>query len=100
MKPSGSASEAPIHFTPLPPRRWRQRGLHCRSTPELDQLRAHLSALMPHRVAAGMLAYLLPVEAGKSPETLRRHTLKIGEEVLVRSRLAGGGSRIRTLGPP
>jgi hypothetical protein len=63
--------------------------LHCRSTPELDQLRAHLSALMPHRVAAGVLAYLLPVEAGKSPETLRRHTLKIGEEVLVRSRLAG-----------
>jgi hypothetical protein len=60
--------------------------LHCRSTPELDQLRAHLSALMPHRVAAGVLAYLLPVEAGKSPETLRRHTLKIGEEVLVRSR--------------
>src|SRR5947209_7080548 len=23
---------------------------HCRSTPELDQLRAHLSALMPYRV--------------------------------------------------
>src|SRR3954447_18499876 len=29
---------------------------HCRSTPELDQLRAHLSALMPYRVAAGLLA--------------------------------------------
>src|SRR6187551_259409 len=26
---------------------------HCRSTPELDQIRAHLSALMPYRVAAG-----------------------------------------------
>ena len=44
---------------------------HCRSTPELDQLRAHLSALMPYRVAAGVLQHLLPVEAGKSPETLR-----------------------------
>jgi hypothetical protein len=54
---------------------------HCRSTPELDQLRAHLSALMPYRVAAGVLAHLLPVEAGKSPETLRGHTLKIGEQL-------------------
>src|SRR6202048_3720654 len=53
---------------------------HCRSTPELDQLRAHLSALMPYRVAAGVLAHLLPVAAGKSPETLRGHTLKIGEQ--------------------
>jgi len=33
---------------------------------------------MPYRVAAGVLAHLLPVEAGKSPETLRSHTLKIG----------------------
>ena len=52
---------------------------HCRSTPELDQLRAHLSALMPYRVAAGVLTHLLPVDAGTSPETLRGHTLKIGE---------------------
>jgi hypothetical protein len=51
---------------------------HCRSTPELDQLRAHLSALMPYRVAAGVLAHLLPVEAGMSPKTLRSHTLKVG----------------------
>jgi hypothetical protein len=28
---------------------------HCRSTPELDQLQAHLSALMPYRVAADLL---------------------------------------------
>ena len=28
---------------------------HCRSTPELDQLRAHLSALMPYRIAAGLV---------------------------------------------
>jgi hypothetical protein len=54
---------------------------HCRSTPELDQLRAHLSALMPYRVAAGVLDHLLPVEAGKSPETLRGHTLKVGEQL-------------------
>ena len=54
---------------------------HCRSTPELDQLRAHLSALMPFRVAADVLFHLLPVEAGMSPETLRGHTLKIGERL-------------------
>jgi len=47
---------------------------HCRSTPELDQLRAHLSALMPFRVAAGVLFHLLPVAAGVSPETLQRLT--------------------------
>ena len=54
---------------------------HCRSTPELDQLRAHLAALMPYRVAAGVLTHLLPVDAGTSPETLRGHTLKIGERL-------------------
>jgi hypothetical protein len=54
---------------------------HCRSTPELDQLRAHLSALMPYRVAAGVLEHLLPVEAGKSPETLRGHTLRLGGQL-------------------
>ena len=53
---------------------------HCRSTPELGQLRAHLSALMPFRVAAGVLTHLLPVEAGKSSETLRGHTLKVSEQ--------------------
>jgi hypothetical protein len=51
---------------------------HCRSTPELDQLRAHLSALMPYRVAADVLAHMVPVDAGTDPETLRRHTLNIG----------------------
>jgi hypothetical protein len=49
--------------------------------PELDQLRAHVSALMPYRVAAGLLEHLLPVETGNSPETLRGHTLKIGEQL-------------------
>jgi hypothetical protein len=54
---------------------------HCRSTPELDELRAHLSALMTYRVAAAVLTHLLPVDAGTSPETLRGHTLKIGEHL-------------------
>ena len=44
---------------------------HCRSTPELDQLRAHLSALMPYRIAAGLLEHLLPVNAGIHSETVR-----------------------------
>jgi hypothetical protein len=52
---------------------------HCRSTPELDQLQAHFSALMPYREAADMLKQVFPVDAGKDPETLRRHTLKIGQ---------------------
>src|SRR4051812_11118677 len=37
---------------------------HCRSTPELDQIRAHLSTLVPYRIAAGLLGHLLPVDAG------------------------------------
>jgi hypothetical protein len=58
---------------------------HCRSTPELDRLRAHLSALMPYRVAADLLEQLLPIDAGTDPETLRRHTLKVGEAVVDRA---------------
>jgi hypothetical protein len=38
---------------------------HCRSTPELDQLQAHLSAQMAYRVAADVLAQMFPVDAGK-----------------------------------
>ena len=55
--------------------------LHCRSTPELDQLQARLSALMTYRVAADVLRHLLPIDAGKSPETLRSHTLQVGEQL-------------------
>src|SRR5690349_20401395 len=51
---------------------------HCRSTPELDQLQAHLSALMTYRVAADVMAQMFPVDAGNDPETLRGHTLTIG----------------------
>jgi hypothetical protein len=54
---------------------------HCRSTPELNQLQARLSALMTYRVAADVLRHLLPVDAGKSPETLRSHTLQVGEQL-------------------
>src|SRR3954453_22273986 len=42
---------------------------HCRSTPELDQVRAQFSACMPYRVAAGVLEHLLPIDAGSVPET-------------------------------
>src|ERR1700683_669129 len=51
---------------------------HCRSTPELDQLRAHLSALMSYRTAADILEQLFPVGAGKDKETMRPPTLKGG----------------------
>src|SRR5690349_22552425 len=53
----------------------------CRSTPELDQLRAQYAALLPYRVAAGVLEHLLPVGAGSTHETLRAHTLKLGAEL-------------------
>jgi hypothetical protein len=54
---------------------------HCRSTPELDQLQAHLSALMTYRVAADLMAQMFPVDAGNDPETLRCHTLTIGADL-------------------
>jgi hypothetical protein len=54
---------------------------HCRSAPELNQLQARLSALMPYRVAADVLQHLLPIDTGKSPETLRSHTLQIGKQL-------------------
>ena len=44
---------------------------HCRSTPELDRLRAYLSALMSYRSAATVLKAPLPVAGGGRPETLR-----------------------------
>ena len=36
---------------------------------------------MPYRVAAGVLEYLLPIDAGSDPETLRAHTLKVGADL-------------------
>ena len=67
---------------------------HCRSTPELDQLQAHLSALMTYRVAVSVLAHLLPVAAGTSPETFRGHTLKLGEAL--RDAAAGTPAAVAT----
>jgi hypothetical protein len=55
--------------------------MNCRSTPELDELQAHLSALMTYRVAADVLEQMLPVDAGANHETLRSHTLKMGEQL-------------------
>jgi hypothetical protein len=54
---------------------------HCRSTPELDQLQAHLSALMPYRMAAEVMAQMFPLDAGNDPETLRAHILEIGADL-------------------
>ncbi|MBV8573520.1 MAG: ISKra4 family transposase [Acetobacteraceae bacterium] len=54
---------------------------HGRSTPELDRLQAHLSALMTYRTAAEVLAQMFPIDAGKDHETLRRHTLALGEQL-------------------
>jgi hypothetical protein len=54
---------------------------HCRSSRELDQLQARLSALMTYWVAADVLRHLLPIDAGKSPETLRSHTLRVGKQL-------------------
>jgi len=36
---------------------------------------------MTYRVAAGVLEHMFPVDAGKSHETLRHHTLKLGERL-------------------
>src|SRR5690242_6105740 len=54
---------------------------HCRSTPELDELQAHLSALMTFRLDSGVPQHLLPIDAGRSRETLCNHTLRIGAQL-------------------
>jgi hypothetical protein len=54
---------------------------HCRSTPELEQLQAHLSALLPYRAASELLQLLLPVDMGTSAETFRSHTLALGKRL-------------------
>jgi hypothetical protein len=51
---------------------------HCRSTPELSRVQAHLSALMTYRTAAGVLEQMFPVGVGNDKETMRRHTLRAG----------------------
>ena len=54
---------------------------HVRSTPELDRLRAQLSALLTYRTAAEVLAQMFPVDAGTAHEALRRRTFKVAEEL-------------------
>src|SRR3954453_1430717 len=56
---------------------------HVRSTPELDRLRAQLSALLTSRTAAALLGQVFPVDAGRDPESLRRHTFKVAENLPV-----------------
>jgi hypothetical protein len=68
---------------------------HCRSTPEMDRLRAHLSALMTYRVAADLLEQMFPIDAGTDPETLRRRTLRVGEAFADRAAI-----RPETSAPP
>ena len=52
---------------------------HCRSTPELDRLQAHLFAVMSYRTAADLLGQVFPLDTGKHHAPLRRHTLKVGK---------------------
>src|SRR4051794_3833381 len=54
---------------------------HVRSTPELDRVRAQFSALMTYRTAAEGVAQVFPMDAGTDPETLRRHTFKVAENL-------------------
>jgi len=54
---------------------------HARSTPELDRLRAQLSALLTYRTAAALLGQMFPVDAGTAHETVRRCTFKVAEEL-------------------
>src|SRR4051812_38273407 len=69
-----------------------------RSTPELDRLRAQLSALLTYRTAAALLGQMFPVDADQDPETLRRHTFKIAKTLAMTSAAAApvsidGGDR-------
>ena len=54
---------------------------HCRSTPELVLLQAHLSAVLTYRPASALLEQMFPLDSGKHPETVRRHTLRVGESL-------------------
>ncbi len=54
---------------------------HARSTPELDRLRAQLSALLTYRTAAEVLGQMFPVDAGTAHETVRRRAFKVAGEL-------------------
>src|SRR6202051_2637537 len=40
---------------------------------------------MPYRVAADLLEQMFPIDAGTDPETLRRHTLRVGDALADRA---------------
>jgi len=50
-----------------------------RSTPEYDAMRAKLAAQLPYRVAAELLADLLPVSGGATHTTVRNRTFTVAE---------------------
>src|SRR3954462_5751575 len=58
---------------------------HTRSAPELDPLRAELSALMPPRRAAAVRAQRARVEAGADPDALHPYALKAAEALPMRA---------------
>ena len=71
---------------------------HCRVNAGIgSQLQAHFSALMPYRVAADLLKQVFPIDAGKEPETVRRHTLKIGAALRIDAVTSGQKWRRRPL---
>src|SRR5271166_1802337 len=53
---------------------------HCRSTPELNQMQARLSALMPYRVAADVMQHLLPLDAGNTIARPRNRSAPQGSD--------------------
>lgn len=56
-------------------------GPNGRSTPEYDAVRARLSAQLPYRAAAALLADLLPVGAGAAHTTLRNRSFAVAEKI-------------------
>jgi len=63
---------------------WRDRGWHRLAIAlpvdaGAGPVQAHLCAVMTYRTAADVLEQMFPVDMGKHHETLRRHTLKVGE---------------------
>jgi hypothetical protein len=60
-----------------------QAGRHAMFRPDCQSCGRmyHAKGWRPHRVAADVLQYLLPIDVGKSPETLRRHTLQVSKQL-------------------
>ncbi len=56
--------------------------LRGRSTPEYDAIRAKLAAQLPYRVAAKLLAELMPVSGGATHTTIRNQTFAVAEQII------------------